>query len=129
MASCTLETSGNGDLDGFWHLVSVDTLATGGRADYSGKQVFWMFEGKLYKMRELANGIAVIGHFKVESDSLLITDVYADDRMTDDPAITNVEELKLYGVNAVGEHFSIESLSSGNMTLRSEILELKFKKQ
>jgi len=26
MMSCEIETSGNGDLDGFWHLVRVDTL-------------------------------------------------------------------------------------------------------
>lgn len=27
--SCEVDSSDNGDLDGFWHLESVDTLATG----------------------------------------------------------------------------------------------------
>ena len=30
-SACTLETSDNGDLDGYWHLEQVDTLATGGK--------------------------------------------------------------------------------------------------
>ena len=30
LSSCEIETSQNGDLDGFWHLEQVDTLATGG---------------------------------------------------------------------------------------------------
>lgn len=29
LSSCEVETSQNGDLDGFWHLEQVDTLATG----------------------------------------------------------------------------------------------------
>ena len=33
MQSCEIETSHNGDLDGFWHLTGVDTLATGGKRD------------------------------------------------------------------------------------------------
>ena len=41
MMSCEIETSGNGDLDGFWHLVRVDTLSTGGMCDMSGRRVFW----------------------------------------------------------------------------------------
>ena len=38
--SCEVDSSDNGDLDGFWHLESVDTLATGGRCDYSNQRVF-----------------------------------------------------------------------------------------
>lgn len=41
LASCNVETSGNGSLDGFWHLERVDTLATGGTTDYSSGYVFW----------------------------------------------------------------------------------------
>lgn len=33
--SCTIETSDNGDFDGFWHLERVDTLATGNYLDLS----------------------------------------------------------------------------------------------
>lgn len=129
LASCTLETSGNGDLDGFWHLTAVDTLATGGTADYSDKRIFWAFQGKLYKLREYTTGNAVVGHFSNEGDSLIFSDVYENDRMEDDPAITDVAQLNIYGVNAIGEHFSIVNLSSSRMTLQSATLKLNFKKQ
>lgn len=41
LSSCTIETSDNGDFDGFWHLERVDTLATGNYLDLSRERVFW----------------------------------------------------------------------------------------
>ena len=41
LSSCEIETSKNGDFDGFWHLVGVDTLATSGYCDMSQETVFW----------------------------------------------------------------------------------------
>lgn len=41
LTSCDIETSDNGDLDGYWHLVRVDTLATGVSSDLSETRVFW----------------------------------------------------------------------------------------
>lgn len=129
VAACTLETSDNGDLDGFWHLKAVDTLSTGGVADYGERQVFWSFQGKLYEMREYTNDIAVTGHFQKEGDSLFVTDVYRYDRMNDDPAVEDASELYIYGANAICEHYLIVHLSSGSMTLQSKTLRLNFKKQ
>lgn len=40
LSSCTLESSDNGDLDGYWHLESIDTLATGKTGDYSNRRFF-----------------------------------------------------------------------------------------
>ena len=51
-SSCTLESSDNGDLDGFWHLESVDTLATGKTEDFSQRYVFWGVEHKLIAVKE-----------------------------------------------------------------------------
>lgn len=129
LAACTLETSGNGDLDGFWHLTAVDTLATGGYSNYSDKQVFWMFQGKLYNMKEFTSGQAVVGHFRHVGDSLFIDDVHENNKMVDDPTITDATRLKIYGIDALCERFSIISLSSGKMTLQSGTLRLYFKKQ
>ena len=33
MTSCEVETSGNGELDGFWHLERIDSLQNGGSKD------------------------------------------------------------------------------------------------
>ena len=40
-SACTIEMSDNGDLDGYWHLEQVDTLATGGKLNLSKERVFW----------------------------------------------------------------------------------------
>lgn len=47
LSSCEVETSQNGDLDGFWHLEQVDTLATGGTCYFADKRVFWGCQYKL----------------------------------------------------------------------------------
>lgn len=39
-SACTIEMSDNGDLDGYWHLEQVDTLATGGKLNLSKERVF-----------------------------------------------------------------------------------------
>ena len=53
LASCEIETSDNGDFDGFWHLERVDTLATGGTTDLSKKRVFWGVQYKLISVRDV----------------------------------------------------------------------------
>jgi hypothetical protein len=53
LASCEIETSDNGDFDGFWHLERVDTLATGGTLDLSKKRVFWGVQYKLISVYDI----------------------------------------------------------------------------
>ena len=55
-ASCNVETSDNGPLDGFWHLERVDTLATGGTTDYSSGYVFWGVQKDLIYIKDSSNG-------------------------------------------------------------------------
>ncbi len=47
LTSCDIETSDNGDLDGHWHLIRVDTLATGGSCNLSESRVFWGVQMRL----------------------------------------------------------------------------------
>ena len=54
--SCEIESSDNGSLDGFWHLESIDTLATGGRSDYSKQRVFWGVQYKLLSVNNYEGG-------------------------------------------------------------------------
>ena len=56
LASCNVETSDNGPLDGFWHLERVDTLATGGTTDYSSGYVFWGVQKELIYIKDSSNG-------------------------------------------------------------------------
>ena len=50
LSSCTIETSDNGDFDGFWHLERVDTLATGNYLDLSKERVFWGVQHRKCRM-------------------------------------------------------------------------------
>ena len=47
VSSCELYTSHNGDLDGYWHLIGVDTLSKGGYLDMSERLVFWGIQTNL----------------------------------------------------------------------------------
>ena len=49
--SCDIETSKNGDLDGFWHLERVDTISTSGSLDLSQEKLFWAFQKDLLQLR------------------------------------------------------------------------------
>lgn len=52
-SSCEMETSKNGDLDGYWHLESIDTLENGKICDFSSRKVFWGIEHKLILIKDL----------------------------------------------------------------------------
>ena len=75
MCSCEMETSDNGDLDGFWHLESVDTLSTGGSCDLSEKRVFWGVQHKLISIThyELLGSRGDYARFEQTGDSLILS--------------------------------------------------------
>ena len=120
LSSCTLESSGNGDLDGYWHLESIDTLATGKTGDYSNRRFFWGIEHRLISVSDI--------------DSLFLGKAYKNNWHQDngedggDIPVDDVEPLRYYGVNELEEHFAKEALSGSRMILRSKTLRLKFKK-
>lgn len=135
-SSCTLESSDNGDLDGFWHLEQVDTLATGHSTDFSKKYVFWGIEHKLIAVKETdTNRDQFYFRFEQTSDSLKITQAFVNHGHQDngedggDIPVTEVsEDLRYYGVDVLPEGFQKEALSGSKMILKSKTLRLKFKK-
>ena len=108
LSSCEVETSQNGDLDGFWHLEQVDTLATGGTC-----RGFYL-------------------RFEQTSDSLLITSVYRNKWHEDyggDVLLTEMNDsLRSCGINHLNEHFAKEVMTGGKMQLKSKTLRLRFRK-
>lgn len=129
MGSCTLETSGNGNLDGFWHLVTVDSLGTGGTLDLSGERLYWSFQGNLLSHRD-ANGRCkeLISYFEFKGDSLFVAETFYYDRTNGDPKVNDVSDLKPYGMNELNESFSVLHLDGSYMVLCSDELRLYFKK-
>lgn len=134
MGSCGLveiEHSENGKLDGYWHLVQVDTLSTGGTCDLRQDLRYWIFQGTLFQLfsPDLNGRQLYVSHFRYEGDRLTIEKVYKDDRTAGDPEVEEPGLLRPFGVNQLeGAAFQIETLSGGSMTLSDDTFRLSFKK-
>ena len=129
--SCELETSGNGDLDGFWHLVQVDTLQTGGVNDTSKELFFWSFQVNLLEFSDRSYQIPIfMARFNHDNGQLKITQPCLYNRDEGNEMVTeeNVKDISPYGLNALEETFRVEELSGSRMTLSNGTLRLYFKK-
>lgn len=115
MASCTLERSDNGEMDGMWLMQTVDTLSTGGTADVREKFISWSFQVHLMQLRHPKHTLDF--HFQHEGNLLILKDVFIDDRMNGDPAVTDIEMLKEVGLSQLQDTFSIVSLDSENLDI------------
>lgn len=129
--SCELETSHNGNLDGFWHLVEVDTLQTEGVKDTSEDLLFWSFQVNLLELSDHTDlGHIYMTRFDYSDGKLQVTKPCRYNRYEGNEMLTE-EDVKVigpYGLNALEETFFVEQLSSSRMTLRNGILRLHFKK-
>lgn len=139
LASCNVETSDNGPLDGFWHLEQVDTLATGGTTDYSSGYVFWGVQKDLIYIKDSSNSSvgAYYLRFNQTQDCLHITKIYLDHGHEDNPyheqggdiPVEAIDRnLRFFGLNALPEHFKKEAINGNRMILSTKKLRLKFKK-
>ena len=138
ICSCELETSENGDLDGFWHLESVDTLATGGVRDYSNQHIFWAVEHKLISIsdQETFNGFrGYWARFNQTGDSLVLTSLYRNHWHEnfgsiggDIPVVEINDTLRRCGINHLVEGYRKEKLSGSKMVLVTDELRLRFTK-
>ena len=129
--SCELETSGNGDLDGFWHLVQVDTLQTGGVKDTSKDLFFWSFQVNLLEFSDRSYQIPIfMARFNHDNGQLKVTQPCLYNRDEGNEMVTeeNVKDISPYGLNALEEIFRVEELSGSRMTLSNGTLRLYFKK-
>lgn len=127
LTSCHLETSDNGDLDGLWQLHTVDSLALGKTADVKDQRVFWAFQ--VHLMRATKYGVGqYLFRFRQTADSLYVSEPRQDDRMNDDPEVTDASLLQPVEINGLGQNFRIVELSGGTMTLQTNTLRLYFRK-
>jgi len=137
MTACELESSDNGDFDGYWHLVGIDSLSNGQHKDFSQQRIFWAVQFHLIQLRggdrkdEGGEGREFYETFKLESTQLTLSNPHEKDREAGDPVITeeNLFLLRPYGINALTERFDILRLNKDEMVLRSSVLQLRFRKQ
>ena len=127
LVGCELETTDNGDLDGYWHLEQVDTLSAQRSIDYGQARIFWSIQFKLLQLSDLENN-SIIYNLVYDNHQLTLADPYMFDRADGDTLVTDVEVLRRYGVNALQETMKVVSLQSDRMVLESPVLRLHFKK-
>ena len=134
MSACEIETSQNGDLDGYWHLEQIDSLDNGHTADVSAQRCFWGAQLRLINATDYDSGNpGYYFRFTLTASTLTINEAYANHWHEDaedggDIPITDPTELQHYGVNRLPETFNIEKLNGSTMILRSEKLRMTFKK-
>ena len=128
-ASCELETSDNGHLDGFWQMRAVDTLSTGGSADTRESGIFWSVQMRLLEVVDTkGRSDKVFFRFEHTGDSLFLSQPYIDNRDSGDIKVTDAELLRPYGIFSLEPHFCVRELNGGRMVLESDSLRMYFRK-
>ena len=132
VVSCELETSGNGDLDGYWQMSQVDTLATGGIADTHESYIFWGIQGKLLQIRYTENNVylgeGLLFRFENNNSILTLSSPYVHHLYETDEPIEDVEILKPFGIYRLEEKFAIEQLDDKCMVLTNDVVRLHFRR-
>lgn len=127
LGACTLETSGNGDLDGYWQLHQLDSLHNGASVDMRQQSVFWGVQVNLLRAWKIGSS-SFFFRFTHTGDSLFLSDPYVDLRDSSDIKVTDAERLRPVGVNKLEERFAVLLLDGDKMTLQSDKLRLHFRK-
>ena len=130
MTSCDgLEMSHNGKLEGYWHIVEFDTLATGGVRDMSESTLFIGVQMRLMSFYDSSSKVAnLFSHFEKSDSTLRFYDFFRDDRAAGDHRETDISATRLYGINDLNETFYIEHLSSNSLILKGSTLRIKLRK-
>lgn len=129
ITSCTLDSSDNGALDGYWQLSSIDTLANGHSVNMRDSGIFWAFNFNLLVTRSTKEPLGeILYDFENTEDNLILSNPYILYRDSSDIKVTDVNLLKKYGVNSLLETFTIEHLNSNKMVLQSNLVRLNFRK-
>lgn len=129
-ASCTLEMSDNGKLDGFWQLQEMDTISTGGKCDTRDSLFFWAVQKNLLEIKDPEGAVEknIVFRFEHVGDSLILTEPYYSNRDSSDIRIDNPEVLNRFGIYHIREPFFVNNLTGSKMELKSDRFLLHFRK-
>lgn len=129
LASCELETSNNGDLDGRWYLREVEHWREGRVEEVKEKRIFWSFQVRLADLRNVERQTSVFCRFDHKSDGTLrLHDFYMNNHNESDPIMTDSTSavLQYFMVRSMDETYYVESLNSKSMVLSNDSVRLKF---
>lgn len=121
-ASCDLERSDNGDLDGIWKLQEIDSISTEKHVDTSSSNLAFVVQAHLLQLN--GGGKMVLCRFEHKADSLILYDPYVYHKTP----VEDINVLKPYGFTGLRQAFLIEKLNSKKMILKTDELRMWFEK-
>ncbi len=125
-ASCELEMSDNGRLDGYWQLARIDTIGGGSRNMVSSR-MFWSVQLHLLQLSDHGSGHRTyLLRFQQDDHYLRVYDPYLSARDVGDQPLDDPTVLQPYGIQSLDETFEILRLDINKLSLRSSLLELTF---
>lgn len=123
----------NGDLDGMWHLRTVETLANNSVENVKEQCVYYSIQQNLISVKRLYRNNQPdapkhkqhIGRFIHTEDSLILHSfrVYQNESI-----VATSEDLAPFYLVGTTSRYAIKKLNADEMILRSEHRELTFKK-
>ncbi|MCK8622849.1 lipocalin-like domain-containing protein [Prevotella sp. E13-27] len=133
MTSCDLETSDNGDLDGFWQLAQLDSLTTSGdvksTTDMRHSGWYWCVQHKLLEIRDCNDASHnIFFRFEKTSNTLRLYSPISDNRAISDSIVSNPNTLKPLGIQSLDETMTIEQMTSEKMVLNNRVLRFHLRK-
>ena len=131
MTGCDVETSDNGDLDGFWRMSSMTSVysSTLPGVDMRQSGFTWSFQGRMLELRDVNDRQKdIVMSFQHEGETLRVYDPYFVERDSGDIRIEDVSYLIPYGINHTDDSFTVRELSSDRMVLSNILVTLEFRK-
>ena len=129
VASCELERSDNGNLDGFWQLTDIDSLSLGRSVDVHERGVFWAVQMRLLEVSSLEMDMqGVVFHFQHEGGALRLLEPHVNNRGVEDTAIVSRETLLPYAIDELEPSYQVEQLDGRHMALRKGDVRLRFRR-
>lgn len=115
----------NGNLDGLWHLRTVENLADGTLRDVKEERVYYAIQLRLVSLRRADRYNSLIGRSDHNDGSLILHSFVILDK--EDQQATETD-LKHYYLEGTTSKFEIVELNKKTMILRSDTQELCFRK-
>ena len=131
MTGCDVETSDNGDLDGFWRMSSMTSVYSSMLPGVDMRQsgLTWSFQGRMLELRDVNDRQKdIVMSFQHEGETLRVYDPYFVERDSGDIRIEDVSYLIPYGINHTDDSFTVRELSGDRMVLSNILVTLEFRK-
>lgn len=138
LAACTLAWTTscgdydiNGDLDGMWHLRTVETLADNSVENVKEQCVYYSIQQNLISVKRLYKPNSTeqykqhIGRFVHTGDSLILHDFRVFQK---ESIVATTEDLAPFYLVGTTSRYAIKKLNTDEMVLRTGLQEFTFKK-